>query len=354
MAAARRGALAAVAACASCFAAARADPVADFYRGKQISMYIRAAPGGNYDVYSRVLGRHMTRHIPGNPLVVPINMPGGGGLVALSYVVNAAPRDGDALTIITQSFPMDQALGLAKNRRVDMRALRWIGNMSDTNEFVFTAKSSPTRTLDDARRRETVIAATGVGSIMTQLAGVYNNLLGTRFRVVYGYPSGPEMSLAMERGEVEARSTSNPQVLGATKAEVLAKYNFLIQAGVRKIPDFSETPLLRDLATSDRDRRVFDFISKAAVIARPLVAGPATPPERVLALRRAFDETLVDPQFLAEAASLNLEIGATSGEELQKLVFDLLDTPPEALGEVAAAITLRDVTARPGGARGEP
>src|SRR6202166_3766033 len=205
-----------------------AEPVADFYRGKQIKIYIRAAPGGNYDVYSRLLGRYIARFLPGNPGVLPINMPGGGGLVALNYVANVAPKDGTALTMITQSFPMDQALGLDKNLKVDLRMLNWIGNMSDTNEFFYTAKSSPTKTLQDARARETPVAATGAGSIMTQLAAVYNNMLGTRFKVIYGYPSGPDMTLAMERGEVEGRSTSNPQVLAASKAEVLAKYNFLI------------------------------------------------------------------------------------------------------------------------------
>ncbi len=187
-------------------APAGADPVADFYRGKQIKIYIRAAPGGNYDVYSRLIGRHIVRFLPGSPSVLPINMPGGGGLVALNYVANVAPRDGTVLTMITQSFPMDQALGLDKNLKVDLRSLNWIGNMSDTGTIFFTAKSSPTRTLDDARRRETIVAATGVGSIMTQLAAVYNNMLGTRFKVIYGYPSGPDMSLAMERGEVEGRS----------------------------------------------------------------------------------------------------------------------------------------------------
>ena len=196
---------------------ASADPIEDFYRGKQIKLYVRAAPGGNYDVYSRILGRHITRFIPGNPNVMPINMPGGGGIVALNYVANVAPRDGTVLTMITQSFPMDQALGLDKTLKVDLRTLNWIGNMSDTNEFFFTAKNSPTKTLDDARRRETVIAATGVGSIVTRLAALYNNTLGTKFKVIYGYPSGPDMTLALERGEVEGRSTSNPQVLGPTQ-----------------------------------------------------------------------------------------------------------------------------------------
>src|SRR5258705_1190096 len=217
-------------------APAAAEPVADFYRGKQIRIFIRHGAGGNYDIYSRLLSRHMTRFIPGNPMIVPVNMPGGGGIVALNYVANAAPRDGTVLSMITQTFPTDQALGLEKNLKVDMRTLNWIGNMSNTNEFLYTAKSSPTRTLDDARRRETIVAATGLGSIMTQLAAVYNSVLGTKFKVIYGYPSGPDMTLAMDRGEVEGRSSSNPQVFAPTAAEVLAKYNFIIQAGMRKIP----------------------------------------------------------------------------------------------------------------------
>ena len=326
-------------------ASASADPIEDFYRGKQITIYIRAAPGGNYDVYSRILGRYMTRHIPGNPSMLPVNMPGGGGLVALNYVANLAPRDGTVLTMITQSFPMDQALGLDKNLKIDMRVLNWIGNMSNTNEFLFTRKDSPTKTLEDAKKRETVLAATGIGSIVTQLSAVYNNLLGTKFKVIYGYPSGPEMTLAMERGEVEARSTSNPQVLGVSRADVISKYNFLIQTGMRKIPDYAEVPLSRELATSPRDQQIFDFVSRAAAISRPVVTNPGVPKERVEALRRAFDAAMVDPQFLAEAAQLNLEIDPKGGAELQQLVFDLLEAPPETLKLVGAAIQIKGAEA---------
>lgn len=330
-----------LAAVISAMTAARADDVADFYRGKQVSFYIRAAPGGNYDVYSRILGRYMSRFIPGNPGVLPINMPGGGGLVALNYVANVAPKDGTVLTMITQSFPMDQALGLDNNLKVDLRTLNWIGNMSDTNEFFFTAKDSPTKTLEDAKHRVTVVAATGIGSITTQLTAVYNNMLGTKFKVIYGYPSGPDMSLAMERGEVEGRSTSNPQVLAPTKAEVDAKYNFLTQAGMTKVAGYEEVPLLRDLAANDEEQRVFDFISKAVVIARPFVTNAGVPPERVAALRRAFDATLRDPEFIAEAKRENLEIRAASGEELQAIVVDLLDAPAALREEVARAIQIQ-------------
>jgi tripartite-type tricarboxylate transporter receptor subunit TctC len=320
---------------------AAAEPVADFYRGKQIKIYIRAAPGGNYDVYSRLLGRHIGRFLPGNPSVLPINMPGGGGLVALNYVANVAPRDGTVLTMITQSFPMDQALGVQKNLKVDLRTLNWIGNMSETNEFFYTAKGSPTRTLEDARARVTPVAATGAGSIMTQLAAVYNNMLGTRFKVIYGYPSGPDMTLAMERGEVEGRSTSNPQVLAASKAEVVAKYNFIIQAGLRKLPGYEEVPLLREFAASPEQQAVLDFISNAVVVARPIVTNPGVPPERVAALRRAFEAAMADPLLLDEARRENLDIGVRSGEELQAIVAGMLTTPPSILAQVAQAIQIK-------------
>jgi len=326
---------------ASAFVPAAAEPVADFYRGKQIKIYIRAAPGGNYDIYSRLLGRHIARFLPGNPTVLPVNMPGGGGLVALNYVANVAPRDGTVLTMITQSFPMDQALGLDTNLKVDLRTLNWIGNMSETNEFFYTAASSPTKTLDDARRRETPVAATGVGSIMTQLAAVYNNMLGTRFKVIYGYPSGPDMTLAMERGEVEGRSTSNPQVLGATKSEIVAKYNFLVQAGLRKLPGYEEVPLLRELAGDADQQAVFDFISRAVVVARPIATNPDVPRDRVAALRRAFDAAMADPDFVREAQLQGLEISRTGGEELTRNIADMLDTPPAILAKIAKAIEIK-------------
>jgi tripartite-type tricarboxylate transporter receptor subunit TctC len=344
-------------AAASAIAPASADPVADFYRGKQIKIYIRAAPGGNYDIYSRLLGRHIVRFLPGNPTVLPVNMPGGGGLVALNYVANVAPRDGSVLTMITQSFPMDQALGLDRNLKVDLRALNWIGNMSDTSTVFFTAKSSPTRTLDDARARETIVAATGVGSIMTQLAAVYNNMLGTRFKVIYGYPSGPDMSLAMERGEVEGRSTSNPQALigpGASRAEILARYNFLIQTGIRKLARYEEVPLLRDLARNAEEQRIFDFVSAATSISRPVVAAPDVPSERVAALRHAFDAALGDPGFVREAQLQGLEISPMGGEELAKIIIEMLDTPPAVLAKIAKAIEIKSAEAakgvRPGAA----
>ena len=176
---------------------------------------------------------------------------------------------------------------------------------------------------------------------MTQLTAIYNNLLGTKFKLIYGYPSGPDMTLAMERGEVEGRSTSNPQVLAPSKAEALAKYNFLIQAGLNKIPQYEEVPLLRELARNEPEQQIFDFISRAVVIARPIVTNQGVPGERVAALRRAFDATLADSAFLEDARRQSLEIGARSGEELQKIVADLIETPMPVLDQVARAIQIK-------------
>jgi hypothetical protein len=166
-------------------------------------------------------------------------------------------------------------------------------------------------------------------------------MLGTRFKVIYGYPSGPDMTLALERGEVEGRSTSNPQVLGASKAEVIAKYNFLIQAGLRKFGGYEEVPLLRELAANAEQQAVFDFISKAVVVARPIATNADVPRERVNALRRAFDAAMADPQFLDEARRQNLDVAATNGEDMQRLVGEMLATPPEILGRVAQAIQIK-------------
>lgn len=171
-------------------APAQADSVAEFYSGKQLKVVIRAATGGSYDAYSRLLARYLVRHLPGNPTIVPVNMPGGGGLKALEYVAKVAPKDGTVITMVSQPFPMDQALGLNKALDTDLRTLNWIGNMSEQMQMLYTSPRSSTRSLEDARRRETVIGATGTGATSTQLMALYNNALGTNFKIIYGYPGG--------------------------------------------------------------------------------------------------------------------------------------------------------------------
>ena len=329
---------------------ATAQNVAEFYTGKQLKLIVRATPGGFYDSYSRLLGRHMINHLPGKPSAIPVHMPGGGGIKALSYVATVAPKDGTVLTMVTQSFPMDQALKLNKALDIDLRELNWIGNMSDSSQMLVTWHSSATKTLDDARRRETVIGATGIGSTTAQLTAFYNNILGTKFKIIYGYPSSPDISLAMERGEVEGRGASAPQVFLPAGAPPLA--NFLIQTGIKKLADFPQVPLLNDLARNDEERAIFDFISKASSIARPVAAAAGVPPERVAALRQAFAEVFGDPAFLKEAAAQDMEIGLTRGEDLQRFVTDMINAPKQILDKIAQSIQVKSAQAIAGAKEG--
>ena len=319
-----------------------ADPVADFYKGKQIRVVIRATPGGNYDLYSRLLIRHMVRFIPGNPAGLPVNMPGGSGLTALNYVAEVHPKDGTALTMVTQTFPMEQALSQNDKLRVDMRRLNWIGNMSDANSFLLTSRASQTRTLDDAKRRETIIGVPSVNDASAWLTLVTNGTLGTRFKLVPGYTSGPNMNLAMERGEIEGRGTSNPRAMftGGTETGPDGKplFNLILQWGLRPDKDYPGVPLLRALAANADQKLVFDFVSNVASLARPLATNAGVPPERVAALRRAFAVTMQDADFLAEAGKMGMEISPMGGEDLQTLVTSIVDAPPAVVEKVRASL----------------
>jgi hypothetical protein len=265
-------------------------------------------------------------------------MPGGSGLTALNYVANVHPHDGTVLTMVTQTFPMQQALGLNAKLKVDMRKLNWIGNMSDASSFLLTSHSSQTRTLADAKRRETLMAVPSVYYTTAWIIKVINGTLATKFKLVPGYRSGPDMNLAMERGEVEGRGTSNPNAMFAGGVETTPDgkplFNFLLQWGLHKNKDYPNVPLLCDLATTPDQKLIFDFVCKVASLARPVATNAGVPPERVAALRRAFDMTMKDPECLADAKRQNLEISPTSGEDLQQVVADIADAPPAVVQKI--------------------
>ncbi len=327
-----------------------AEAVGDFYAGKQLRFIIRAAPGGNYDLYMRTLARHMVRHIPGKPEPVPVNMPGGGGLTALNYTANVAPHDGTVLTMATQTTPMDQALGRDKNLTIDMRKLNWIGNMSDENLFLVTSRASQTKTLADATKRTTPLAATGAGGVEVIAASVVNSLFDAKFRNVLGYRSGPEMNLAMQRGEAEGRMTTNLRALFGASPKGAADFNVILQIGLRKAPDQPNVPLLRDLAQNPDQKIVLDFISRTMSLGRPVATNQNVPQERVAVLRKAFDATMRDPEFLADARKQDLDISPWTGTELQQVVLDIVDTPAPSAERIRRAIEAGTATQK----RSEP
>jgi len=330
--------------------AALADPVADFYKGKQMTFIIRSNAGGGYDQYSRLLGRHIVKHVPGNPTMLFINMPGGGGIQAANFIAVQAPKDGTHLTMVSQGLPMDQALGLNKGLQADMKTFNWIGNMSDSNQVTVTWFTSPTKTIEDAMKRETVIGATGAGSISTQIPAVLNNVVGTKFKVIFGYPGGSDINLAMERGEVEGRATNPWASYVAVTPHFIAekKINLLVQVGLRKDKDLPNVPLMRELAKDPEGQAILDYVSKATAVGRPVGTTPGVPKDRVEALRKAFDATLEDPEFKMESDKQKMEISPMTGAELQQLIADLIDAPKELLEKVRQVTTSRDAKEMPG------
>jgi tripartite-type tricarboxylate transporter receptor subunit TctC len=319
---------------------ASADSVSDFYTGKQVQFIIRSGVGGGYDQYARLLGRHIGRHIPGNPSVLPVNMPGAGGITAANFVAVRAPKDGSILTIVSQGLPVDQALGLNKSFTADLRQFNWIGNMSDSNQVLVAWHTSPVKTLEDAKRISTPLGTTGAGSISTQLPAFYNNVLGTKFKIIFGYPDGTDVMLAMERGEVLGRATNPWASYQAVYPELIKEKKIvpLLQVGLKKDPDLPNVPLMRDLARNPEEQQILDYMSKATAVGRPIATTPGVPAERVAALRKAFDLTLADPEFKKEAATQRAEISPMDGAQLAKLVDDLISAPQSLRDKVKAAM----------------
>ena len=322
-------------------ARAASDSVAEFYKGKRIQGIIRSS--GSYDLYTRLLGAHITRHIPGNPSFIPINMPGAGGLLALNWVGNIGPKDGTILTIPSSGLPMYQALGMYSDQlKVDLREINWIGNLTDSNPVLTTWHSAKVKNLADAKREVAIMGTTGAGSISAQLPAVYNNLLGTKFKVIFGY-DGNDTVLAMERGEIDGRASNTWASYNAVQQDWVKnkRLNYILQVGLKKELDLPDVPLLTDLATDDETREIFMFFSRVVAISRAIVTSPGVPPERVEALRRAFDATMKDPQFIAAVEKANAEISPMTGEEVQRTVVDTINTPKPLLEKVAVAMEHR-------------
>ena len=313
-------------------AASSQQPAEEFYRGKKIDLIIGYSSGGTYDLYARLVARHLGNYIPGKPLIVPRNMPGAGSRAAATWVYNVAPHDGTVLATADQSLSLQQAAG-DKRINFDVTKFIYIGNPSVENNTTATWHASGVKTLEDARRREVTMGATG-GSTSSQYPKAMNALLGTRFRIILGYPGGNDINLAMERGEVDGRGSNSWASWKATRAHWLAenKINILVQIGLNKAPDLPDVPLLMDLAANGEDRALLRLLSASTHIGRPIFTTPGVPADRVETLRKAFDAMVRDPAFLEQARKENFDIDAVSGEALQKLVAEIV-AMPKAQGE---------------------
>lgn len=315
---------------------AAANPVADFYNGKSISLNIGFSTGGGFDLYARTVTRHMVRHIPGTPKIVARQMPGGGSFRAAQFMASAAPQDGTQLATIGQSIPLQQAMQ-DPNATFDVRKFAWIGNPINGVSTIGFWSDSGIRTLDDARKREVTVGATG-HNVTMQYPLAINELFGTKMKVILGYPGGSDIELAMERREVDGKGQFSWSTLKSTKRDWLRdrKVNLILQLGSRKEPEISEymgydVPLASELAATEEDRMVIDLLTSGEIIGRPLLTTPGVPGERVAALRRAFDAAMKDKEFLAEADKLGLEIDPIGGEDLQAAVERILSAKPSAV-----------------------
>ena len=310
----------------------------DFYRGKKIDMIIGYSAGGTYDLYARLVARQLGNYLAGNPIIVPRNMPGGGSRTAVTWLYTAGPRDGTVLATADQSLSVEQAMG-DKQLKIDTRELIYIGNPSADNNTTAIWSTSPVKTIDDAKRIEIPLGATG-GSTSSQYPKAMNALLGTKFRIILGYPGGNDINLAMERGEVAGRGSNAWGAWKSTRPEWVRdkKLNILVQIGLTKAPDLPDVPLLMDLAKTPEDRAVLKVLSAPTTIGRPIFTTPGVPEDRVKALRGAFERMVRDRAFLDQAQKENLEINPVSGEELQRIVADIVATPKSIADRLAEII----------------
>jgi tripartite-type tricarboxylate transporter receptor subunit TctC len=310
----------------------------DFFSGKTITISTFTAPGGAYDAYIRLLARHMGKHIPGRPNFVAVNQPGAGGLLNVNYAGKVAAQDGTYLTLVGVGLLAQEVTG-ASNLQVSLRSFKWIGNLSKDNNVVATWPTSKARTIEDARRQDITLGSLGAGSIDAQLPAAYNALLGTRFKVIFGYAGTPQVMLAMERGEVDGKENtwqSFKTTLGAARAGAL---NVIIQNATTADPELPSVPLLIDLVKGDAKKEaIARLLSVTLEISKPLAAPPGVPDDRVKILRQAFVETVRDPEFLADAQKTGFPIEAVPGGELQAAIEQILTAPPDVIAATRAAL----------------
>jgi tripartite-type tricarboxylate transporter receptor subunit TctC len=310
---------------------ARADQVADFYHGKTLNLIIGTSSGNDYDTRGRLLARHLSHHLPGEPTIIPQNMPGVGGVKAANYLATIAPHDGTTLHMIMSNMMSSEAIG-AQGVQFDTRKFFWVGTTSSTPNVTVSWYKSGITSIEQLKTQQLIVGApNGTAGVLYVTA--MNGLIGTKFKLVTGYPGGNEVNLAMERGEIDGRASNSWASWKSTHPDWVKdkKIIVLVQVGLKRAPDLAAVPLLNELAKNDMDRQVLTFLSADTAIARSLVTTPDTPPERVAALRRAFDATMRDPEFLAEADKALLDIDPMTGEEAQKIADSIVNTPPDVV-----------------------
>jgi len=318
----------------------RAQSVADFYHGKTVNLIVGYSAGGGYDTYARVLARHMGRHIPGNPAIVVQNAPGAGSMRAANTIYNVAPKDGTTFGMFGRGIALEPLIGTSP-AQFDATKFLWLGSGTEEAAVVVIWATKGINTFADMKAKPFTVGGEGTGSDPDVYALMLKNVFGVKLKLVSGYPGTSEMALALERQEVDGRASWSWSSLKSLKPDWIAqkKITVPVQLNLHKSPDLPNTPLIGDYATSERQRQILKLVLSRQTMGRPFMAPPGLPKERAAALRKAFDDTMKDPEFLAEMQKRGQEVNPVSGIELDKLIGELYSTPKDVVEETKKAIS---------------
>ncbi|HXJ02572.1 MAG TPA: tripartite tricarboxylate transporter substrate-binding protein [Micropepsaceae bacterium] len=315
---------------------AGAETAPPFYKGKQIVMLIASGAGGGYDTYARALARYMPKYIPGNPTIVPKNVPGAGGLIAANTLYNSTAPDGLTFAALTNGVAMDPLFG-EKAGRFEAQKFAWLGSMGKLENICVTWQGSPITRIEQAKAREVPVSASGATGNSAIMPKIVNQFLGTKFKVIGGYTEGSGVTLALERHEVDGVCGLSYSTLKTMRPDWFRdhKLNIILQIGLEKLKDLPNVPSAIDLVTDPDSKKVLELILIRQEMGRPFALPPGVPADRVAVLRQAFDAALKDPAFIAESAKLQLEIDPLTGPEIADLLKTAYSAPPAIVARAA-------------------
>ncbi len=327
-------------ACIATAVPAQAQGVAEFYGKNPVQLLIGFPAGNAYDTYGRAVARHLGRHIPGKPNVVVVNRPGAGSLTAANFLFSAAPKDGTTIGHFNRSVPLDPLMG-NKGARFDPRKFHWLGSVGNEVSVCVSWHTSPVKTFDDLISKDIVLGATSFSADTGIYPLVLRNVFDAKIKIITGYPGGGEINLAMESREVDGRCGWSWSGVKSQRPAWLKdrQINLLVQMGLQKASDLPDVPLILDLAKSAEQRKILEVINSRQEFAWPFAAPPDIPADRARALRDAFAATMKDPEFLADAKKIQIDVNPISGAAVEKLINDVYSTPEAILTKVRSIIT---------------
>lgn len=310
-----------------------------FYAGKTINLTVSSDTGGGYDTYSRLLARHLPQHIPGKPLIVVQNMPGGGGLRSAQFLYEVAEKDGTALGNIRASNVLDAVLGIRGD--IDVSRFEWIGNMTSDTDVCSFSQASGVRTFEDLRKKEVIVGASGKGAQNFSFPNAINHVLGTKMKIVLGYKGAADRILAVERGELQGNCGINASTITSSWPQLLAegKLVAVTQSGLKPYSALPKVPMTQSFAKTDEQRKILDAIFGQMAIARMYALPPGASKDRVAILRKAFMETMADGALKEDAKKTKVDLDPDSGEQVAKIVADLAALPDALKKKAKAAIS---------------